>query len=68
MQYFDSGTSIFDLSAVRAAWASQPHGNQTAFLVVQYLGVLKVNLWDYKGNILPQKRLKVTYSTTKAFE
>ena len=24
-------------------------------LVVQYLGVLKVNLWDYKGNLLPQK-------------
>ena len=20
-------------------------------LVVQYLGVLKVNLWDYKGNV-----------------
>ena len=24
-------------------------------LVVQYLGVLKINLWDYKGNILTQK-------------
>ena len=24
-------------------------------LVVQYLGVLKVNLWDSKGNILTQK-------------
>ena len=24
-------------------------------LVVQYLGVLKVNLWDYKGNIFTQK-------------
>ena len=24
-------------------------------LVVQYLGVLKVNLWDFKGNILTQK-------------
>ena len=35
------------------------------YLVVQYLGVLKVNLWDYKGNIGTQKRLKVTYSTTK---
>ena len=23
--------------------------------VVQYLGVLKVNLWEYKGNILTQK-------------
>ena len=24
-------------------------------LAVQYLGVLKVNLWDYKGNVLTQK-------------
>ena len=36
-------------------------------LVVQYQGVVKVNLWDFKGNILTQKRLKVTYSTTKWF-
>ena len=27
------------------------------------LGEFKVNLWDYKGIILPQKRLKATYST-----
>ena len=25
------------------------------FLVVQYLGELKVNLWEYKGMILPQQ-------------
>ena len=25
------------------------------YLVVQYLGVLKVNLWDSKGNLLTQK-------------
>ena len=25
------------------------------FLVVQYLGVLKVNLWEYKGNVFTQK-------------
>ena len=29
------------------------------------LGELKVNLWDHIGIIVPPKRLKVTYSTTK---
>ena len=29
------------------------------------LGGLKVNPWDYKGSLIPQKRLKATYSTTK---
>ena len=28
------------------------------YLVVQYFGELKVNLWDYKGILLPPKRLK----------
>ena len=28
---------------------------ETRYSVVQYLGVLKVNLWEYKGNILTQK-------------
>ena len=35
------------------------------FLLVQYLKELKVNLWDHIGIIVPQKGLKVTYSTTK---
>ena len=35
------------------------------YRVYRNLGELKVNLWDYKGIILPPKRLKVTYSTTR---
>ena len=31
------------------------HSRTVPTLVVQYLGVLKVNLWDFKGNILTQK-------------
>ena len=34
------------------------------YLVVQYLGVLKVNVWGYKGDYTNPKRFKVTYSTT----
>ena len=34
-------------------------------LVVQYLGELKVNFWDYKEVRLPPKRFKATCSTTK---
>ena len=29
------------------------------------LGELKANLWDHIGILVPPKRLKVTYSTTK---
>ena len=32
----------------------RPHTSEP-FLVVQYLGVLKVNLWDSKGKLLTQK-------------
>ena len=35
------------------------------YLVVQYLGELKDNLWDYKGILLPPERLKVTYFATE---